>query len=294
MKGKLKVVSLLLVVTLVITIVINIIKEQNYKKEENERIERARIAVEKANNSKNLTDIEIAKKNISIVETEEEKQKFTISIENLEVEIEKENIKNEFNSLLTSVEENLNQNELNSAIAKINEIEYEEIKEELLEKTKTIQEKITAEKKRLEQLAYYNRMKQIDATTLVSTPPSNTTVLETITGRITAFTPYCNDGCAGYTASGKFVGNGDIYQYDSEYGMVRIVAGDSSYPFGTIVRIKNLNYFGGDIYAMVLDRGGAIGKNKSVTFDLLFATEENANRFGVANNIECEILRLGY
>lgn len=76
--------------------------------------------------------------------------------------------------------------------------------------------------------------------------------------------------------------------------MVRIVAGDSSYPFGTIVRIKNLNYFGEDIYAIVLDRGGAIGKNKRVLFDLLFALDENANKFGVAYNVECEILRLGY
>ena len=67
-------------------------------------------------------------------------------------------------------------------------------------------------------------------------------------------------GCQGYTASGKYVGNGDIYQYDDEYGMVYIVAGGSEYPFGTIVRFKNVNYFGKDIYAIVLDRGGAIGK----------------------------------
>jgi 3D (Asp-Asp-Asp) domain-containing protein len=117
---------------------------------------------------------------------------------------------------------------------------------------------------------------------------------ETITGKITAFTPYCVDGCHGYVASGKFVGNGDIYQYDHEYGMVRIVAGDPDYPFGTIVKMKNLGYFGGDVYAIVLDRGGAIGKNRRAVFDILFATEENANRFGVAHNIECEILRIGY
>lgn len=163
-----------------------------------------------------------------------------------------------------------------------------------MERTESIQSLVTKEKERLEQLSYYNKMKEIDAIRVVSTPPSNVNVLERLTGKVTAFTPYCSDGCQGYTASGKFVGNGDIYQYDSEYGMVHIVAGDSSYPFGTIVRIKNLNYFGEDIYAIVLDRGGAIGKNRRALFDLLFATEENANRFGVAYNIECEILRLGY
>ena len=204
-----------------------------------------------------------------------------------------EEIKNEFNFLLLSVENNLNQSELNSAINKVKAIKYEDIKNELLVRTTSIQEKITAEKKRLEQLAYYNKMLKIDATPVISTPPSNVKAVETIKGKITAFTPFC-EGCSGYTASGKYVGGGDIYQYDSEYGMVRIVAGDKSYPFGTIVKIKNLGYFGGDVYAMVLDRGGAIGKNKRAIFDLLFATKENAYKFGVAQNIECEILRIGY
>lgn len=260
---------------------------------ENERIEVARKAVESANSSRNEIDITKAKELISIIETENIKLELNNSIESLEIEIEKDNIRNEFNTLLVSVEKNLNQSELNNAITKINAIKYEDIKKELLTKTTSIQEKVTAEKKRLEQLAYYNKMLKIDATPVISSPPSNVTVLETITGKITAFTPYC-EGCSGYTASGKYVGGGDIYQYDSEYGMVRIVAGDGSYPFGTIVRIKNLSYFGGDVYAMVLDRGGAIGKNKRAIFDLLFATKENAYKFGVAKNVECEILRLGY
>ena len=95
-----------------------------------------------------------------------------------------------------------------------------------------------------------------------------------------------------YTKDAKFNPTSLKYK-DKEYGKVRIVAADKSYPFGTIVKIKNLWYFNEDVYAIVLDRGGAIGKNKRALFDLLFALEENANTFGV-ENATCEILRLGY
>lgn len=294
-KKRIVVSSLLLVfITLIIGATTYIVKEYNYRIDEEERIEGARKKVQEANVSRDNSDIEEAKELINKVDTTEVKDELSLSITSLELDIRKESIKNEYSLLLDFVEKSLNQQELNNVIAKINLIEYEDIKKELLERTVNVQELIDKEKKRLEQLSYYNKMKKIDATPVISTPPANVAVLERLTGKITAFTPYCSDGCRGYTASGKFVGNGDIYQYDSEYGMVRIVAGDSSYPFGTIVRIKNLNYFGEDIYAMVLDRGGAIGKNRRALFDLLFATLENANKFGVAYNVECEILRLGY
>ncbi len=117
--------------------------------------------------------------------------------------------------------------------------------------------------------------------------------IETLNGNISAFTPYCSDGCHGYTASGLFIGN-NIYYNDKDYGIVRIVAGDRSYPFGTIVRFNNLNYFQDDIYAIVLDRGGAVGKGRKVLFDLLFETEREASNFGIARKIDCDILRLGY
>jgi len=293
MKKKNIFVILLLVLVSLVAATTYMKKEYNNKIEE-ERIEDAKKAVDKAVESKEEIDIIDAKNIIATIETIEVKEELVLSIENLELQIKKDNIRNEYNNLLDLAELNLSQEELNSVIEKINTIEYEDIKVELLERTTTIQELVTKEKKRLEQLAYYNKMQTIDATPVISTPPNNVVVLETLTGKITAFTPYCSDGCAGYTASGKFVGNGDIYQYDSEFGMVRIVAGDPSYPFGTIVRIKNLDYFGGDVYAIVLDRGGAIGKNRRALFDLLFATEENASNFGVARNIECEILRIGY
>lgn len=295
MKKKNIILCLLLGFLLIITgITVYIVKEYNYKAQENKRIELARKKVSEANNTKSQDDINEAKESIDNLNTIEIKEELSIVISELELNIAKEAIQKEFNLLLDTIENNLSEEELNSIIEKINSIEYLDVKESLLERVSVIQSLIEEEKERLELLSYYNKMKEIDAMKVVSTPNENAVILETITGTITAFTPFCSDGCQGYTASGKYVGNGDIYQYDSEYGMVRIVAGDSSYPFGTIVRIKNLNYFGEDIYAIVLDRGGAIGKNKRAIFDLLFASDENANKFGVAYNVECEILRLGY
>ena len=244
MKKKNIFVILLLVLVSLVAATTYMKEEYNNKVKEEERIEDAKAAVDKAVESKEEVDITDAKNIISTIETIDVKEELTLSIESLELEIRKDNIRNEYNSLLDLVQSNLSQEELNSVIEKINTIEYEDIKVELLERTTYIEGLVTKEKERLEQLAYYNKMKSIDATPVISTPPSNIEVIETLTGKITAFTPYCSDGCAGYTASGKFVGNGDIYQYDNEFGMVRIVAGDSSYPFGTIVRIKNLNYFG--------------------------------------------------
>lgn len=295
MKKKNIILCLLLGFLLIITgITVYIVKEYNYKAQENKRIELARKKVSEANNTKSQDDINEAKESIDNLNTIEIKEELSIVISELELNIAKEAIQKEFNLLLDTIENNLSEEELNSVIEKINSIEYLDVKESLLERVSVIQSLIEEEKERLELLSYYNKMKEIDAMKVVSTPNENAVILETITGTITAFTPFCSDGCQGYTASGKYVGNGDIYQYDSEYGMVRIVAGDSSYPFGTIVRIKNLNYFGEDVYAIVLDRGGAIGKNKRAIFDLLFASDENANKFGVAYNVECEILRLGY
>lgn len=295
MKKKNIILCLLLGFLLIITgITVYIVKEYNYKAQENKRIELARKKVSEANNTKSQDDINEAKESIDNLNTIEIKEELSIVISELELNIAKEAIQKEFNLLLDTIENNLSEEELNSVIEKINSIEYLDVKESLLERVSVIQSLIEEEKERLELLSYYNKMKEIDAMKVVSTPNENAVILEIITGTITAFTPFCSDGCQGYTASGKYVGNGDIYQYDSEYGMVRIVAGDSSYPFGTIVRIKNLNYFGEDIYAIVLDRGGAIGKNKRAIFDLLFASDENANKFGVAYNVECEILRLGY
>ena len=116
-------------------------------------------------------------------------------------------------------------------------------------------------------------------------------VLATYKGNITAYGPDCV-GCSGITASGYKVKN-TIYYNDKEYGKIRIIAADKSLPFGTIVRISDLKMFDEPIIAIVLDRGGAIGFNKNVYFDLLYKNEKSTYSFG-KQKATFEILRRGY
>ena len=118
-------------------------------------------------------------------------------------------------------------------------------------------------------------------------------VLKTYTGPITAYGPDCVGCTTGKTASGYNVRNGNIYYNDKEYGKIRIVAADKSLPFGSIIRIKNLNVFKDDVIAIVLDRGSAIGFNKKVYFDLLYKSEKETQFFG-KRNATFELLRRGY
>ena len=117
------------------------------------------------------------------------------------------------------------------------------------------------------------------------------TVLKTYYGPITSYGPDCK-GCSGITASGYNVKN-NIYYNDKKYGKVRILASDKSLPFGTIVRIKDLDIFEEDIIAIVLDRGSAIGFNRKVYFDLLDKSEKKTLTFG-KRYATFEILRRGY
>ena len=110
---------------------------------------------------------------------------------------------------------------------------------------------------------------------------------EIVTGKMSGYGPDCV-GCSGYLANGHYVGDGNIYYNDSEYGQVRIVAGDKKYKFGTIVRIND------SMLAIVLDRGGSIGIGKKIMFDLLYASEAAANSNGVSYNTKFEILRNGF
>ncbi len=118
-------------------------------------------------------------------------------------------------------------------------------------------------------------------------------VIATYYGNITAYGPDCVGCTTGKTASGYNVLNGNIYYYDHEYGKIRIVAADKSLPFGTIVRIKDLDVFNEPVMAIVLDRGGAIGFKKKVYFDLLYRSEKETSSFGI-RKATFEILRRGY
>ena len=115
-------------------------------------------------------------------------------------------------------------------------------------------------------------------------------IVDVYYGKLSRYGPDCY-GCSGYLASGNYVGDGTIYYYDSYYGNVRILAGDKSYPFGTIIRVS----YGSEVFlGIVLDRGGAIGFNKTALFDLLYPSEYLANIDGVSYNTKFEILRIGF
>lgn len=124
--------------------------------------------------------------------------------------------------------------------------------------------------------------------------PSEEKTIEKLTGSLAGYGPDCY-GCTSFrTSSGKYIGDGNIYYEDKEFGKIRIVAGDKSYPYGTIVKISNTGYYSDAIYAVVLDRGGGVGKGKKFLFDLLFETEKDALKMGSRKNVTFEILRLGY
>ena len=108
-----------------------------------------------------------------------------------------------------------------------------------------------------------------------------------ITSFITHYSPNCY-GCSGVTASGYDVKN-TIYYNDIEYGQVRVVAMSRDYPLYSIIKIKDYK-LGGDIIAIILDRGGAITGTK---IDLLVETEDIAIQCGIQRNVQVEILRLG-
>ena len=116
-------------------------------------------------------------------------------------------------------------------------------------------------------------------------------VIATYHGPITAYGPDCY-GCSGITSSGQNVRN-NIYYNDKDYGKIRIVAADKSLPFGTIIRISDLDIFSEPILAIVLDRGSAIGFNRKVYFDLLYPSEKETNFFG-KRTATFEVLRRGY
>lgn len=105
-------------------------------------------------------------------------------------------------------------------------------------------------------------------------------------GKVTHYGPDCY-GCSGYTASGYNVNNTNSYE-DSTYGTLRIVAAPRNLPLYSVIKIRN--YKGGELLAIVLDRGGAIQGTK---FDILVSSEEEAIQWGVQYGVEIEIIRWG-
>lgn len=157
----------------------------------------------------------------------------------------------------------------------IEEVIEEEIVEIEVEEETTIKEEVIEEPGKIEE-------KQ-----------NEVVVLETLIGKMSGYGPDCYGCTSNKTANGTYVGEGNIYYEDPTYGTVRILAGDKKYPFHTIVRITNSKASIEPILGIVLDRGGAIGIGKQFLFDLLYASESDAETIGVSNNVTFEILRLG-
>ena len=162
---------------------------------------------------------------------------------------------------------------------------------------------ITIEEKQvIENIAYVGNEILIFEEKIIETPKGPYTgivpasneieVIKSYRGPMTAYGPDCV-GCSGITSSGYNVLKGNIYYHDKTYGNIRIVAADKSLPFGTIVRISDLDVFNDDILAIVLDRGSAIGFNKKTYFDLLYKSEKETEFFG-RRFANFDILRLGY
>lgn len=152
------------------------------------------------------------------------------------------------------------------------EVEAEEI---------VLEEKVVQENEPVVSETIENVISKVEE--VVEVQPQN----EIVIGKMSGYGPDCV-GCSGYLVNGHYVGNGNIYYDDSEYGQVRIVAGDKKYKFGTIVRIND------SMLAIVLDRGGSIGIGKKFMFDLLYASEAEANSNGISYNTKFEILRNGF
>lgn len=112
-------------------------------------------------------------------------------------------------------------------------------------------------------------------------PPPEPAVLSSFTANVTAYYADCR-GCTGRVAcTGRDV-RSNIFYPDGEFGSVRIIAADRSFPCGTIMDIAGIGK------AVVLDRGGAVTGH---IIDLLM--DSGAIRFG-RQNIETKVLRWGW
>ena len=118
----------------------------------------------------------------------------------------------------------------------------------------------------------------------------NKEAINTYTGTLTGYAGDCS-GCSGITAAGVDIRQTMYYQ-DSEYGTVRILAGDPSFPFYSIFRVSGVP--GMDTFvAIVLDRGGNVGFGRGTLFDLAFTGSESAIGFTTSYNVKFELLRSG-
>ncbi len=110
-------------------------------------------------------------------------------------------------------------------------------------------------------------------------------------GTMSGYGPDCY-GCSGLVAYKGIDVRNNIYYNDSEYGRIRIVAGDRSLPFGTVLKVESTKLPVQNV--IVLDRGGDIGFNGVFLFDLLFDSQASARQFGISLDTKFTVLRRGF
>ena len=115
-------------------------------------------------------------------------------------------------------------------------------------------------------------------------------VIKTDIGNLTGYGPDCY-GCSGRTSSGHNLYD-SIYYEDSEFGTVRILAADPSFPMYSIIRVSNVPSMD-DFIGIVLDRGGNVGYGRGTLFDLAFESESSPNLVPLTRNVKFELLRSG-
>lgn len=128
-----------------------------------------------------------------------------------------------------------------------------------------------------------------------SIPPQENTstdyvVLDTVIGNLTGYGPDCYGCTTGKTSTGHNLYE-SIYYNDSEYGSLRILAADYSFPDYSVFRVTIPGKE--SFLAIVLDRGGNVGYGKGTLFDLAYATESDPNILGLTYNVTFELLRSG-
>ena len=170
-----------------------------------------------------------------------------------------------------------------------------EIVEEVEEEPEVVEEEVQEEvvEEELKEEVVVGKDEVIEDNTPIDSKPSEEVYVPSITVGSTfkgTMSGYGSD-IGNYTASGHYIGD-SIYYPDSTYGNIRILAGDKSIPFGTVIEVSNSN--AGSFIGIVLDTGRNIGFDRLYDFDLLFETSREALNYGVSKNVTFKILRVGY
>ena len=186
------------------------------------------------------------------------------------------------------------------------EVEEEKVEEKKEEDVKPVQKVATTVKTETE----YEDMKEKMAESVKSpeqpvAPPSENApdALETYYGNMSGYGPWIDDNniwhlyrtATGWDLRSKENGGNGIYDYDSKYGTVRIVASNNSQiPKYSILRCTLSN--GSVMNVIVRDNGDkniGIGEGRKFVLDLAYNSASEAWNVGVLTNVKFELLRKG-